>query len=113
MDNNIRDTILEAMEASLEAQLNAVRRLRKQEAEAVAPKRPRGRSQMGMVYDVLKDAGVPLHMNEIISRVSARFGVKVDPDSLGSALTKRVVKGQVFCRPAKNTFALLEENNAG
>ena len=68
---------------------------------------------MGMVYDVLKDAGEPLHMNKIISRVNARFGVNVDPDSLGSALTKRVVKGQTFCRPAKNTFALLEDNNAG
>jgi hypothetical protein len=113
MDNNIRDAILEATEASLEAQLNSVRRLRKKDAEAAAPKRPRGQSQIGMVFDVLKDAGQPLHLNEIISRVNARFATKVDPDSLGSALTKRVVKGQVFCRPDKNTFALVEENNAG
>jgi len=113
MEDNIRDTILEAIEASLEAQLNAVKKLRKQEAKASAPKRPRGRSQIDMVHDVLHDAGQPLHLNEIISRVNARFAAKVDPDSLGSALTKRVVKGERFSRPAKNTFALLEKGNAG
>src|ERR1700678_258704 len=105
MDQNIRDTILEAMEASLEAQLSAIRRLREKAAKAAAPKRTRGGSQLDMVYDVLKEAGQPLHLNEIISRVNLRFGVKVDSDSLGSAITKRVVKKQTFSRTAKSTFA--------
>jgi len=113
MNDPIRDTILEAIEASLEAQLNAVRKLRKTAAKAAAPKRSRGRSQMDMVYDVLVEAGGPLHLNEIVSRVNAKFAAKVDPDSLGSALTKRVVKAQRFFRPAKNTFGILESENAG
>jgi hypothetical protein len=51
---------------------------------------------------------VPLHLNEIVSRVNARFSVKADPDSLGSALTKKVVKKQRFARPGKSIFAILE-----
>ncbi len=113
MNDNVRDTILEAMEASLEAQLSAVKRLRKAAAKAATPKRSRGKSQMDMVHDVLIEVGQPLHLSEIIARVNARFAVKVDPDSLGSALTKRVVKADRFCRPAKNTFALLEQEDAG
>jgi hypothetical protein len=113
VNENIRDTILEAMEASLDAQLNAIRRLRKTAAKAAAPRRTRGRSQMDMVYDVLVDADGPLHLSEIIARINSRFQIKVDPDSLGSALTKRVVKQGRFVRPAKNTFAIREPENAG
>jgi hypothetical protein len=113
MSENLRDTVLEAIEASLEAQLNAVRKLRNQDAKVAAPKHPKGRSQMDMAYDVLLEAGEPLHLNEIVSRVNAKFATKVDPDSLGSALTKRVVKAQRFSRPAKNTFWILEPENVG
>jgi hypothetical protein len=112
MSENLRDTVLEAIEASLEAQLGAVRKLRNLEAKAAKPKRSRGRSQMDMAYDVLIEAGEPLHLNEIVLRVNARFDAKVDPDSLGSALTKRVVKKERFSRPAKNTFWILELGDA-
>jgi hypothetical protein len=108
MQNDIRSTVLEAIEASLEAQLSAIRKLRKAEALAATPKRSRGMSQMDMAYDVLRDAGEPLHLNEIVSRVNARFAIKADPDSLGSALTKKVVKKQRFTRPGKSIFAILE-----
>jgi hypothetical protein len=112
MENDIRNTILEAIEAALEAQLGAVRKLRKAEAQAASPKRSRGLSQMDMAYDVLRDAGGPLHLNEIVSRVSAKFAIKADPDSLGSALTKKVVKKQRFARTGKSTFAILEGGDA-
>ena len=112
MDENIRDAVLEAVEVSLEAQLRAVRRLRKASApEAVSPKR--GRSHIDMAYDVLVDAGTPLHIREILSRLEGRFSLKLDPDSLVSALTKYVVKGERFVRTAKNTFAAREVEDAG
>jgi hypothetical protein len=66
-----------------------------------------------MVFDVLTDAKQPLHLNAIIERVQSQFGVQLDPDSIGSALTKRVVKKELFARPTKNTFALLEAEDAG
>ena len=113
MSEPIRDIIFEAVEASLEAQLNAIRRLRKKSAETTQPKAVRGKSQISMVHDVLAEAKKPLHLNVILELVHARFGVQLDPDYIGSALTKRVVKKELFARPAKNTFALLEAEDAG
>jgi hypothetical protein len=113
MDEPIRDSILEVIEASLEAQLSAIRRLRKAGAAKSSIKRKKSRSQMDLAYDVLLEAGHPLHLKQIVEAVNARFGVTTDADSLGSALTKRVLKGDRFARPAKNTFALLEDEHAG
>lgn len=113
MSENVRDTMLDVIEASLEAQLNAVRRLRKSGATQPAAKERKGRSHLDMAHIVLADADGPLHLKEIVQRIGERFGAHVDSDSLGSALTKLVVKEQRFCRPAKNTFALMEEKDAG
>lgn len=113
MSEPIRDTVLEVIEASLEAQLLAVRRLRRRTSVPTAPKRRKGRSQVDLVEDVLREAGRPMHLREILSKVEERFGFRPDPDSLGSALTKRVVKKERFSRPDRNTFALLEELDAG
>lgn len=109
MNDSIRDVVLEAVEASLEAQLGAIRRLRKAEAKPAASVK-RSKSQISMVEDVLIEAGTPLHLREIIQKVNEKFAVRIDPDSIGSALTKRVVKGQRFSRPSKNTFGLLERS---
>ena len=113
MSEPIREIILEAMEASLEAQLSAIRKLRKGPGGITEPRSSKGKSQIGMVVDVLSEAAQPLHLSVIIERVQARFGVRLDPDSIGSAITKRVVKKELFSRPAKNTFALLESEDAG
>ena len=111
MDELVRDAVLEAIEVSLDAQLRAVRRLRKAaSAEPAAPKR--GRSQVDMVYDVLIEAGRPLHVREILAGVEGRFSAKLDPDSVVSALTKYVVRGERFVRPAKNTFGVLRREDA-
>jgi len=113
MSEPIRDIILEAIEASLEAQLSAVRRLRRVSPDLAKPRASKGKSQISMVVDVLAEASQPMHLNAIIERVQGKFGVQLDPDSIGSALTKRVVKKELFARPAKNTFALLEAEDAG
>jgi hypothetical protein len=108
MDKELRDTILEAMEQGLEAQLRAVRRLRT--GEAPAPKQPRkqGRSQVDMAHDVLLKTGGPLHVTALLERIRSVFGVSVDRESLVSSLTKKVARGDRFVRTDKNTFGLKE-----
>lgn len=101
---DIRDVILEAVEVSLEAQLRAVRRLRKGEDEAGGP-RVKGRSQVDMAYDILLRTHQPMHVRDIIEKIRQRFGVEVDRESLVSALTKRVARGDRFERTEPNTFA--------
>ena len=106
MPDDLKDSILSIFEASLDAQLRAVRRLRGG-AEAPLP-RPRraGLSQVDMAFDILKKARTPLHVAEILTRIHATFHVTVDRESLVSSLTKKVARGDRFLRTAKNTFAL-------
>lgn len=59
-----------------------------------------------MAYDILASQQ-PLHINDILSAIQERYGVKVDRESLVSAISKRVVRGDRFRRAGKNTFALL------
>lgn len=109
-DDDVRDVILGAVEASLDAQLRAVRRLRAGDAPApTARPRAKGRSQVDMAFDILKKARGPLHVTEILTRIEATFGVAVDRESLVSSLTKKVARGDRFVRPEKNTFALRAE----
>jgi len=109
MEEELRDIILDAFEASLDAQLRAVRRLRK----GLPPKREitegKRLSQVDMAFDILKEAHVPLHISEMLDRIQAAFGVRVDRESLVSSLTKKVTRGDRFVRTAPNTFALRRE----
>ena len=109
MNDDPRDIILSAFEASLEAQLRAVRRLRQGPAEAAAARPKKGRSQVDMAYDILKKARAPLHVSEILARLQSTFGVAVDRESLVSSLSKKVARGDRFLRTGKNTFALRPE----
>ncbi len=61
-----------------------------------------------MAFDVLTSARGPLHVNVILERIRAQFGVKIDRDSLVSSLSKKVARADRFRRPAKNAFALIE-----
>jgi len=109
MSDDIRDTILAAIEESLDAQLRAIRRLQK--GEKPEGKRPRKSrlSQVDMAYDVLKKANRPLHIGELLDRIQAAFGTGVDRDSLVSSLAKKISRGDRFMRTERNTFALRQE----
>jgi len=109
MDDEAKDVILSVFEASLEAQLRAVRRLRKGGAAPAEPRRRAGRSQVDMAFDILKRAKSPLHVSEILARIQTQFGVAVDRESMVSSLTKKVARGDRFLRPEKNTFSLRPE----
>jgi hypothetical protein len=109
MNDDPRDIILSAFEASLEAQLRAVRRLRQGPQEGAVARPKKGLSQVDMTYDILRKARTPLHVSQILERIHAAFHVTVDRESLVSSLTKKVARGDRFLRPAKNTFALRPE----
>jgi hypothetical protein len=109
MNDELRDLILSAFEASLEAQLRAVRRLRQGDSGTPEPRHRKSLSQVDMAFDILKKARSPLHISDILDRIRAQFGVTVDRESLVSSLTKKVARGDRFLRPQKNTFALRPE----
>ena len=109
MNDDIKDIILSAFEASLEAQLRAIRRLRQGQTGEAQPRPRKGRSQVDMAYDILKRARAPLHVSEIIDRIQTQFDVAVDRESLVSSLSKKVARQDRFLRPEKNTFSLRPE----
>lgn len=102
--DEIRAAVLDAIEASLEAQLKAIRHLR------VGPPQPRAArertSQIQMVHDVLRRAGKPLHITEVIERVEKSHGIKLDRESIVSTLVKKVKRGDQFIRADRNVFGL-------
>lgn len=106
MPDDLKDTLLTVFEASLDAQLRAVRRLRRGEPPPRRPARRKGLSQVDMAYDVLRKARAPLHVVEVLARIQRAFGVVVDRESLVSSLTKKVARGDRFVRTNKNTFGL-------
>lgn len=103
----IRDIILESMVESLEAQVRALKKLR----ASPGAEKPyeKSMSQLGMVMNILTKAGRPLHVSDIIAKAEKDFGVKLDRESLVSALSKKVMKKDRFIRTGKNTFALKGE----
>ena len=106
MIDDAKEIILGIFEASLEAQLRAVRRLRQGEPATPEPLRRKGLSQVDMAFDILKKARSPLHISVILERIRTQYSVTVDRESLVSSLTKKVARGDRFLRPEKNTFAI-------
>jgi hypothetical protein len=109
MNDETKDLILSVFEASLEAQLRAVRRLRQGEPSIAKPRPNQGLSQVDMAFDILKKARSPLHVSIILDRIQTQFGQTIDRESLVSSLTKKVARGDRFLRPEKNTFSLRPE----
>lgn len=103
--DEIEAALLHTIEVSLEAQLKAVKRLRSGEAAEKSSRK--GTSQVDIVYDVLKRAGRPLHVNEIIDRVEKLHGRRLDRESIVSMLVKKIARGERFVRTGnKNEFGL-------
>ena len=101
---DLRDIILDTIESSLEAQLRAVRRMRQPALEEEA--KQKGMSQVDMAFDILNRTAQPLHITTMIERIESVHGVRLDRESLVSALSKRVARSDRFVRTDKNTFSL-------
>lgn len=106
--DQIEETILKTLEAVFKAQLKAVRGLRnadgKKEGKEVGRPRHKGTSQTDLALEVLRAAGQPLHVNEIVEAVQHRHGRELVRDSLVSAITKKIANGEDFEKTAGNTF---------
>jgi hypothetical protein len=108
----LESVVLDAMVSSLQAQLRAVERLRHNlpRARKKSNATPVGsRSQLDLVEEVLARAGSPLHIDEILERVQKAHRVSLDRESIVSALSKKIHRGERFVRTGKNTFALVTE----
>ena len=66
-------------------------------------------SNIDIAFDVLRSAGRPLHVSEIIHLAKQNYDVQFNRDSIVSALIKKVNAGQGVVRTAPNTFALAKE----
>jgi len=101
-----RDQLLDVLENAANAHLRALRSLRPSTSRRGRPPAQKGKSNVAIVEDVLKAAGGPLHIHDILAQAQQRFRRQLRRDSLVSALTKKVLDGQTFVRPAPNTFDL-------
>ncbi len=100
----IEQAVLNAFEIALDAQLRAIRRAKsKTTAEPAGDKRT---SQLDMVQDVLRRAGKPLHISEILDRIEKLHGRRLDRESVVSSLVKKIARGERFLRSDKNVFTL-------
>jgi len=104
-----RDELIDVLETVLKSQLRSLRLVRRARTGRQTGERTGGRkSNMSLVRDLLKAAGQPLHINEIILRAKQQHGVVLKRESIVSALTKKVLDGDTFRRTGRNVFALIE-----
>ena len=97
-------------ESLLKSQLKVIRQFLKEDEQPKFRPRGKGMSQMSIVFDVLRTAQTPLHINEIIERAKKDFNVDLDRDSIVSAISKKVKNQKMFERVKANTFTLLSGN---
>ena len=97
-------------ESLLKSQIKIIREFLREDQPPRFHSRRKGRSQMSIVYDVLRAAKQPLHVTEILSRAKTDFNVEFDRESIVSALTKKVKSGRMFKRVAPNTFTVAESS---
>ena len=112
MPDNFRDDLIDVLEAVSKAQVDTLRRLRRSAQQKAAPsgaEKVKSMSQVDMAYDILRSAGRPLHITEIMTLVAKRHGITLDRESIVSALAKRVARKDRFARTAPNTFSVLSE----
>jgi len=104
-EKKVPEEVLLLHEELLKAQLQAIRRLRGSAEERVRPKEPKGRSNMSVVMDLLRNSKEPLHVSEMIRQTKERYGLALDRESLVSALVKKIKAG-ILVRTAPNTFKI-------
>lgn len=105
-DDPVREAVFEAFETALDAQLRALRRLRKGQQLPPSQSEPRGMSQVELIEDILRKKGSALHITEILAEVARVHKIQLDRESVVSALTKKVQRGERFLRTGPNVFAV-------
>ena len=100
------DSYLQYQKEITEAKLKIINRYQK----AVEPKLKKRTSKIEIAKNVLRIAGRPLHVSEIIQLAERDFQATLDRDSIVSAILKKVNAGKSFIRTAPNTFTLKEHH---
>jgi hypothetical protein len=96
-------------EQLLSAQLGVIRSYIKNVEPSGAERRSapgKSKSQISMIRDILMSTSTPLHVSELIRLVQDRYDMVLDRESMVSALTKKVRKGEIFVRTGPNTYGL-------
>ena len=113
MSDLTREELIDILEGAIQGQLRSMRKLRKkphgQEKKGGAAKK----SNISIIEDILHAAGGPLHINEIIKRAKKSYGRELRRESIVSALTKKVLDRQTFCRVGRNVFSLIGKEGDG
>ena len=107
MEPLTKNDLIEVLESSALAQLRALRSLRRAAQRPAAPSGTKRKSNMDIVYDILLAAKGPLHITDILQRAQKQYHRPLRRESLVSALTKKVLDQNTYCRTAPNTFDLL------
>jgi len=98
------NSFLEYEKEIAEFKIKTINRIQK----GLKPKTKKRTSKAEIVERVLRIAGRPLHISEIIQIASRDYNVQLERDSIVSILIKKINTGQKFIRTAPNTFALKE-----
>ena len=93
-------------ESLLAEQLKVVRRFLKKGEGVKGTRKERGMSKIGIVTDILSVSTTPLHVTEIIKKAKNDYQIDIDRESIVSAISKKVQKGDTFIRTDRNTFGL-------
>jgi len=96
------ESYLQYQKEITETKLKIINRFQK----GIEAKPAKRTSKIEIARNVLRIAGRPLHVSEIILLAQRDFQVALDRDSIVSAILKKVNAGKSFIRTAPNTFAL-------
>ncbi len=113
MPKEISKELMELFEALLRAQLNTIRQLRKEAGMEEKPTKEKRKSQVDIVYDILKSSQQPMHIDVIIAQAKKLYDIHMDKESIVSALSKRIKRQDRFIKTAPNTFALISQAPEG
>ena len=96
---------VEKAKAYIQALQDSMKFLPKENGQAQVLLRPG--SALARAQETLRKAGKPLHISEILKALNEKPDKRV---SLSGSLSAYVRNGQIFTRPAPNTFGLKEMN---
>ncbi len=96
---------IEKAKAYIQALQDSMKFLPKENGQTQVLLRPG--SALAKAQEILRKAGKPLHISEILKALNEKPDKRV---SLSGSLSAYVRNGQIFTRPAPNTFGLKEMN---
>ena len=93
-------------ESMLVEQLKVIRRFLRKGKEVMDAKKDKGMSKLSIAENILDASSTPLHVTDIIKKAKNDYQTGIDRESIVSAISKKVQKGDTFIRTAPNTFGL-------